>query len=76
MLKVYGCSKWRRWRLIPLQDMNLALTAAQSVNVPLPLGESSVSVYEDTTKDEDLAKRDFSVVFRHLEKLKATKTSQ
>ncbi|KAG8917044.1 hypothetical protein FRC00_014116, partial [Tulasnella sp. 408] len=50
-------------------DMNLALNAADSVGVPLPLGNSSVKLYEDVTKDQDLAGRDFSVVFRHLQKL-------
>lgn len=52
-----------------LKDMNLALNAADSVGVPLPLGNSSVKLYEDVTKDQDLAGRDFSVVFRHLQKL-------
>lgn len=52
-----------------LKDMNLALNAADSVGVPLPLGNSSVKLYEDVTKDQELAGRDFSVVFRHLQKL-------
>ncbi|KAG8986238.1 hypothetical protein FRB90_004132, partial [Tulasnella sp. 427] len=56
-----------------LKDMNLALNAADSVSVLLPLGNSSVKVYEDVTKDDDLAGRDFSVVFRHLQKLQQGK---
>ncbi|KAG8933754.1 hypothetical protein FRC01_007221 [Tulasnella sp. 417] len=55
--------------MVDAPDMNLALNAADSVGVPLPLGNSSVKLYEDVTKDEDLAVRDFSVVFRHLQKL-------
>ncbi|KAG8956528.1 hypothetical protein FRC04_000006 [Tulasnella sp. 424] len=55
--------------MVDAPDMNLALNAADSVGVPLPLGNSSVKLYEDVTKDQELAGRDFSVVFRHLQKL-------
>jgi len=52
-----------------LKDMNLALNAAKLVSVPLPLGSNTVQIYQDTAKDDEFAVRDFSVVFRHLQKL-------
>ncbi|KAG8899045.1 hypothetical protein FRB99_006962 [Tulasnella sp. 403] len=52
-----------------LKDLHLARNAAASVSAPLPLGSSSIKIYEDVTKDDELAVRDFSVVFRHLQHL-------
>lgn len=56
--------------------MNLALNAAKAVSVPLPLGQSSVGVYEDVSRDDDLASRDFSVVFRYLQRLHESSSKQ
>ncbi|KAG9014996.1 hypothetical protein FRB94_007068 [Tulasnella sp. JGI-2019a] len=50
-----------------LKDLNLALNAAKTVSVPLPLGSSSIQIYEEVSQDAELAGRDFSVVFRWLE---------
>jgi len=53
-----------------LKDLHLAINAAESVSVPLPLGSSSVKIYKDVTEDEELASRDFSVVYRFLENMR------
>jgi len=52
------------------QDLNLARNAARSVDVPLPLGSSSIEIYEDVSKDSDMAGKDFSVVFKYLKDIK------
>ncbi|KAG8961469.1 hypothetical protein FRC03_005358 [Tulasnella sp. 419] len=49
-----------------LKDLNLALNAAKSVGVPVPLGKSSVEVYDDVTKIPERANKDFSVVYQYL----------
>lgn len=50
-----------------MQDLNLALNAAKTASVPLPLGSNSVRIYEEVSQDTELANRDFSVVFRWLQ---------
>jgi len=52
-----------------LKDLNLAINAANTVSVPLPLGSRSIRVYEEVSQDPELAGRDFSVVFRYLQEL-------
>ncbi|KAG8886470.1 hypothetical protein FRB97_002981 [Tulasnella sp. 331] len=56
-----------------LKDLNLALNAAKTVSVPLPLGSSSIRVYEEVSQDDDLGGRDFSVVFRWLQNMQKAK---
>ena len=49
--------------------MNLALQAASAFNSPLPLGDAAKEIYAEVADQKDLARKDFSVVYRHLERL-------
>jgi 3-hydroxyisobutyrate dehydrogenase-like beta-hydroxyacid dehydrogenase len=46
--------------------MNLALHAASSYTTPLILGGTAKEVYENVAQRNDLAHRDFSVVYQAL----------
>ncbi|KDQ13198.1 hypothetical protein BOTBODRAFT_133776 [Botryobasidium botryosum FD-172 SS1] len=51
-----------------LKDMLLALHAAKTVDVPLPIGTTCAGLYEDVSKhrEGELASKDFSVVYEYL----------
>ena len=53
-----------------LQDMGLALESAELVRTALPLGRFAERVYREVVeKDPELARRDFSSVYKYLERL-------
>ncbi|KIJ60623.1 hypothetical protein HYDPIDRAFT_98323 [Hydnomerulius pinastri MD-312] len=53
-----------------LKDMNLAMDIANANNSPLPLGQSARDFYTEVINHRpDLAKKDFSSVYRHLKEL-------
>jgi len=47
------------------KDVGLALTAARSVNAPVPLGSAASAVYE-TVCAQGLGKKDFSIIYKFL----------
>ena len=50
------------------QDMGLANDVARQSGTPLPLGEVAMDVYESIVeKQPELAKKDFSSVYRFLQ---------
>lgn len=57
--------------LIYSQDMHLATDIADTHRSPLPLGEAARDMYAEVTRTHpELAKKDFSSVYRYLEGLK------
>ncbi|KZT57456.1 hypothetical protein CALCODRAFT_508773 [Calocera cornea HHB12733] len=51
-----------------LKDLNLAMHAAEDVEVPLPLGTKATDEYSAVVADDDLAKKDFSVIYEYLKR--------
>ncbi|KAJ8093307.1 hypothetical protein AAF712_009779 [Marasmius tenuissimus] len=55
-----------------LKDMSLATNIASASGSPLPLGEAAESLYAQVIKEEpELARKDFSSVYRYLSKAAA-----
>ncbi|EJT98407.1 3-hydroxyisobutyrate dehydrogenase [Dacryopinax primogenitus] len=49
-----------------LKDMSLAIHAAEDTGVPLPLGSKATDEYSNVVQDNELARKDFSVVYEYL----------
>ncbi|KZO89779.1 hypothetical protein CALVIDRAFT_547738 [Calocera viscosa TUFC12733] len=57
-----------------LKDMGLAIDSGTSTETPLPLGQAAQHIYKDVvTRHAELATKDFSSVYRYLERAAADK---
>lgn len=67
MLKVSNSLTWTPLS-ISKQDMGLATDIAKRTATPLPLGQAAELIYSEViAKDPDLARKDFSSVYRFLQ---------
>jgi 3-hydroxyisobutyrate dehydrogenase len=48
--------------------MGLASHVAEQYDSPLPLGEAAKDIYDEVSKSPELANKDFSAVYRFLQK--------
>lgn len=60
-----------------VQDMGLASESASLLGSPLPLGEAAQRIYEDVIRSTpELAGKDFSSVYKHLQAMSPEKRRQ
>lgn len=48
------------------KDLNLAIAASKGTSTPLPLGSMASNLYNQISKHEEFAEKDFSVVHEYL----------